>query len=217
MMDVVRSRGDMIQALGRYGLACLLCCVLASVAAAAHAQAPGVTPPVTAPEGAAAGAPAPAAEAAPSEPLPSDTDGTVEAPAPVASSAGGRAALEQRLHELERERAHWTNFWPWLVVGTGATMVLTGTIMGVARAFSCEENTKCSSPPWATLIVVVGAAVGSVGGVWLVATDNGIRELEIQTNRVRMDIEQLDHAQLRLERGVAKLSEAPALNLHVRF
>jgi hypothetical protein len=186
------------------------------VAVAAHAQSPGgVTPPVTAPEGTAAGALAEPREAAPAEPLPSEIDQAVEAPAPVSSGAGNRAQLEQRLHELEHERAHWTNFWPWFVVGTGATLVLTGTIMGVARTFSCEQDTKCSSPPWATLIVVLGAGIGSVGGVWLVATDNGIRELEIQTNRVRRDIEQLDHAQLR-HREVAKL-DAPALNLHFSF
>jgi hypothetical protein len=205
----------MTHALRRYGLAGLLCCTVASFAAAVHAQSPGVSPPVTAPPGTEAGATAEPAEVTPEEPLPSDTDGTVEAPAPVAGNASGRAALERRLHELEHERAHWTNFWPWFVVGTGVTLVLTGTVMGVARAFSCEQNTECSSPPWATLIVVLGVGVGSVGAVWLVATDNSIRELEIQTNRVRMDIEQLDRAQLR-SRGVAKVG-TPALNLRFSF
>jgi hypothetical protein len=211
----------MILGLRRYGLASLLCCVVASLtagAAGARAQAPGVTGPVTAPAGTAAAAsaePAPTTAAAGAQ-LDSDMDPTVEVAAPVASSSVNRGTLEKRLHDLETERAHWTNFWPWLVVGTGAGMVLTGAVVGAESTFSCEPDTACQAPPWATLVVVIGVAIGTVGTIWLVRTDAGIRELEIQTKRVRMDLEQLDHARLMRDRGFAKLSSAP-LNLRLAF
>lgn len=209
----------MILGLRRYGLASLLCCVVvASLTAGAQAQAPGVTGPVTAPAGTAAAAgaePAPTADAAGAQ-LGPELDGTVEVAAPVASSSGNRVALERRLHELETERAHWTNFWPWLVVGTGSGIVLTGAAVGAERTFSCEPDTACQAPPWATLAVVIGVAIGTVGAIWLVRTDAGIRELEIQTKRVRMDLEQLDHTRLVRDRGFAKLAPAP-FNLRLAF
>ncbi len=205
----------MILGLRRYGLASLLCCVLASVTAAARAQAPAISAPVEAPPGVAADAsadppPASAAEVAPLE------DDSVEVAAPVAASSGNRNALEKRLHDLEAERAGWTNFWPWLVVGTGAAAVLTGTLVGVESTFRCEPDTTCAAPPWATLFVVAGVAIGTAGTLWLVRTDAGIRELEIQTQRVRMDLEQLDHARLLRSQGFAKLSAAP-LNVRLAF
>jgi hypothetical protein len=205
----------------RCGLASLLCCVLASFAAGASAQAPGVDA-VAAPAGTAAHAspesvPTTAAEGAQPDVgvagMDADMDASVEVAAPVAGSSSNRAELERRLKVLELERAHWTNFWPWFAVATGAGVTLTGTIVGVASTFSCEPETTCAAPPWATLVVVVGAAIGTAGAIWLLRTDAGIRELEIQTQRVRMDLEQLDHAQLR-SRGFAKQS---AFNVRLSF
>jgi hypothetical protein len=205
----------------------LTCSVLATLSAArASAQAAGVpSSSMTAPGAAASGAssePAPS-NAAPAtvptesaDPAEPDADASVEAPAPVSATAGGRAELERRLHELEQERAHWTNFWPWLTVGTGATAVLLGTAVGVGAAFDCKPDTTCAAPPWATLIVVVGAAIGTAGAIWLVRTDAGISELDIQTKRVRSDLEQLNRAQLRRDRGFATL-DSPPLNLRASF
>jgi hypothetical protein len=205
----------------------LTCGVLATLPAArAGAQAAGVpSSSITAPGPAASGAspePAPssaaptAAPTEPSDPGEPEADASIEAPAPVSASAGGRAELERRLHELELERAHWTNLWPWVTVATGAGAVLLGTIVGAAAAFDCEPDTTCAAAPWATLIVVVGAAVGTAGAIWLVRTDAGIRELEIQTRRVRADLEQLEHARIRRDRGVATLA-SPPLTLRLSF
>jgi hypothetical protein len=205
----------------------LTCGVLATLPPAyARAQAAGVpTSSITAPASTASGAspePPPssaaptAAPTEPADPGEPDADASIEAPAPISASAGGRAELERRLHELEQERAHWTNLWPWVTVGTGATAVLLGTVVGAAAAFDCEPDTTCAAAPWATLIVVVGAAIGTVGAIWLVRTDAGIRELEVQTQRVRADLEQLEHGRVRRNRGFAAL-DSPPLRLRMSF
>lgn len=208
-------------------VAVLTCVVFAfvSVAGVRAQDASGVpSASVTAPGAAASGASVERAAAATKEatPAPDSSEAelappdSVEVPAPTVANAGGRAELERRLHELEYERAHWTNFWPWLVVGTGIGVTALGTVVGVGAAFSCEQGTTCAAPPWATLFVVVGVAIGAAGSLWLVRTDAGIRELEIQTQRVRTDLEQLNHARLSRERGFAPLGSAP-LNLHLTF
>jgi hypothetical protein len=177
------------------------------------APGPAASGAVDEPAAAAAEAAAPQADATAEDPA---SDGSVEAPAPTTSSAGGRAQLELKLHELEQERAHWTNFWPWAVVGTGIGVTALGTVVGVGAAFDCEPNTTCAAPPWATLFVVVGVAIGTAGSLWLLRTDSGIRQLELQTQRVRMDLDQLNHTRLLRERGFTRLDSAP-LNLRLSF
>lgn len=210
------------------GVATLLTCSVLATLSAAHASAQAAGAPsssITAPGSAASGAssePAPSSAApvtAPTEspdPAEPDADASIEVPAPVSATAGSRAELERQLHELEQERVHWTNFWPWLTVGTGAATVVLGSAMGVGAAFDCKPNTTCAAAPWATLIVVVGAAIGTAGAIWLVRTDDEIRQLEIQTQRVRSDLDQLDHARLRRDRGFAALA-SPPLTLSASF
>jgi hypothetical protein len=203
----------------------LICAVLAVVSATvANAQAPSGIPSSTLATPSGPRADEPPAAAAAEEANPPDTsaetaepaDTSVEAPAPAPASAGSRTELERTLHELEYERAHWTNLWPWVAVGSGIGMTALGTVIGVGAAFRCEPNTECASAPWATLLVVVGVAVGTAGTIWLIRTDQGIRELDIQTHRVRTDLDALNHARLVRERGFATLGTTP-LNLHFDF
>ena len=205
-------------------LAAFLTCAAATLGASAQAPSGMPSASITAPGPAAAGASDEPAAAAAEAAAPQagaiaedpSSEASVEAPAPTTSSAGGRAELERKLHELEQERAHWTNFWPWVVVGTGIGMTALGTVVGVGAAFDCEPDTTCAAPPWATLFVVVGVAIGTAGSLWLLRTDAGIRQLELQTQRVRMDLDQLNHARLLRERGFAQLGSTP-LNLRLSF
>lgn len=190
--------------------------------AAAATPIPAASPaPVQTPAAPAAAAaaetPAQPAEAAPPEaaaPIEAADDVGTELPPPPASAGqNSRAELERRLRELEDDRT--SNFLPWLVVATGATAVVVGAGVGVASAFDCEPNTECSAPPWATLFVVAGTAVGSLGAVWLVRANASIAEFELKKHQIKLDLEQLDRAHDR-RAGLAR-SGSTALNVRVSF
>jgi hypothetical protein len=166
--------------------------------------------------------PAPAAE--PSEESMADQDDAAAemaeseggaatlAPPSVGASAGSRRALSAELVQLQRERTETTNLWPWLTVGAGVTAVVVATAVGAAKTFSCDPG--CEAPPWVGLVAVVGATVGTAGAIWLVRVDHDIRELELQKRKVETDLQQLDIARLRMQRGTRA---APAVSLHWSF
>ncbi|HKP62790.1 MAG TPA: hypothetical protein VJV78_38905 [Polyangiales bacterium] len=152
----------------------------------------------------------PAAEAAeaPAEALPeAPADDLEEVAAPkVSAAAGERAELEKQLQAVTLERENSSNLWPWLSIALGATAVVTGTTVGVARSFECEvDEPGCNAPPWAELTVVIGMLIGTLGTVWLVRTNHAINELELKKDKIRYDLDRLDAARAR-RTGLARAS-----------
>jgi hypothetical protein len=136
----------------------------------------------------------------------------VLAPPGVAAGADSQRALREQLSQLREERSETTNLWPWLAVGAGASAVLVATVVGTAKTFSCDEG--CEAPPWVGLVAVVGATIGTVGAIWLVRVDRQITEIELQQRKVQGDLQLLEHARLRRERGTRA---APAASLRWTF
>ncbi|HKU39551.1 MAG TPA: hypothetical protein VJR89_15435 [Polyangiales bacterium] len=117
---------------------------------------------------------------------------------PLPAGQSERAILEQKLRDVQRERETTTNFWPWLALSVSIATLATGTVAGVASTLGCERGEGgCSSPPWASLVVVLGATMGALSAVWLVRTDRGIAELEIKQEQLKYDLRRLEAGRLR--------------------
>lgn len=101
--------------------------------------------------------------------------------------------------------------WPIVTLSAGVSAVVVGTVFGAAKAASCDGD--CGTLPWVSAAVVIGAAVGSAGAVWLLLTNRDMRELDSKIERLRRDIERSERSSLlRREQALA-----PRPLLHVRL
>ncbi len=173
----------------------------------------------------------PVERAAPPEAPPDDASGpTVEPePAPDAeldpdglkpmsaaeASAGGKAQLQKRLQDIEDERASTSNLLPWITVGTGAAVVLMSAIAGIVYPLDCDREPGCQAPAWPSLTVMIGAAVGTAGTIWLLRTDADIRELELKRDQLKLELQSFDYAYKR-RAGIAGGS-SPQLTMRMAF
>src|SRR5262249_53237206 len=121
--------------------------------------------------------PAPAAEAAPpaeEAAAPPEDEDSIVPPSP-ARAGPPLDKVKQAIQQVDDERNSTTNFWPWLAVGIGLGASVGSAAYGAIYAIDCDHN--CSSPNWASLTVVAGAAVAALSMIWLVRTNDEIREL----------------------------------------
>ncbi len=131
----------------------------------------------------------------------------------AAITHSGQERLEAELARVHARRAHKTNLWPWLLTGTGAGYVLLGTMVNAAIALDCDAH--CPAPAWSTLLVLVGAALGTAGAVWLVRTDHTIAQLESEAHQLERE---LDRYRARgPERAVLASGGRPAFSLRLAF
>jgi hypothetical protein len=100
--------------------------------------------------------------------------------------------VREALKRVEDERASTTHFWPWLAVGVGVGASVGSAAYGAIYAIDCDSD--CSAPTWVSLVVVAGAAVAALSMIWLVRTDEDIRELESRKYHLERDLERLSRA-----------------------
>ena len=117
------------------------------------------------------------------------------------------AHVRLQLQALEAERAN--PWWPRLTVAAGLGAALLATTVGAINTFDCEA--ACSAPTWVSLVVVVGAAVGVLGSIWLVRTDTDLSQVELRRRHLEYELERWEHTALERQRASAKL--APQLTL----
>ncbi len=128
-------------------------------------------------------------------------------------AAFARDKLTLQLRDARAERASSTRLWPLLTLGLGVSAVLTGTVVGSAHALGCEHG--CSAPPWVSVVVVVGAAVGSAGAIWLLKVNADIREEDVRIDRLDRDLELQQRAEN--ERRMMGPAPRPLFTLRLAF
>jgi hypothetical protein len=139
------------------------------------------------------------------------TSTSTPAPAPVKAKP---EKLRLRLREADAERAHSSNLLPWLTVGIGAGTVVVSALAGAIHALGCDPG--CSTPNWVALIVVAGGAVGTLGAIWLIRTDESLRELDSRRYQLRQELEQYELSSRHRDRESAR-NGGPTFNLRLSF
>jgi hypothetical protein len=154
-------------------------------------------------------APAAAAEPAPAQepPQPSARAAEPTEPSATAFSHAQAANLHVQLQQLESERANL--WWPRLVVGAGFGASVLAAGVGAGYALACDG--ECSTPTWVSLVVVVGAAVGVLGTIWLLRTEVDVKQLELRKHHIEYELE--NHGALQREHVRAQIGP----QLSVRF
>jgi hypothetical protein len=135
----------------------------------------------------------------------------------VPSAASSQAVLSHKqvaqvrwqLQQLEAQRARSNRLWPSLVVSAGLGAAVVSAAVGALRTFECRAG--CSSPTWVSFFVVAGAAVGALGGIWLVRTDADLSELSLRKQHLEYELERWQHAQFARQRMSAQ--NVPQLSL----
>jgi hypothetical protein len=177
--------------------------------AGSEAPAPDATAPAAATESAPAPQPLQPSAAAAAESTPaSDSSSEATEPSVAAFSNGQIANLHVQLQQLESERANL--WWPRLVVGAGLGASVLAAGVGAGHAFACDG--ECSTPPWVSLVVVVGAAVGVLGSIWLLRTEVDVARVELRKHHIEYELERWNQSALQRQRVRA---EGPQLS--VRF
>jgi hypothetical protein len=139
-----------------------------------------------------------------------------EAPAPSATSTPHNARLaatQKQLADVQYEREHATNFWPWLGVGVGFGATLVSAGVGAAKALTCDH--QCATLNWVALAVVVGTGIGTLSTVWLLRTDASLARIESHKYQLEQELERDKFTRLQRERSFAQA--APWFDLHVDF
>jgi hypothetical protein len=112
--------------------------------------------------------------------------------------------VKAQLMDLQKERESTTNLWPWLVLGVGLGATVGSATYGAIYAIDCDHD--CSTPNWVSLTVVAGAAVAALSMLWLVRTDDQIRELESRKYHLERDLERMSTASRTLRSSRAQAS-----------
>ena len=115
--------------------------------------------------------------------------------APAARTKPGRPADPIRLAQIERdlallrdEEASTTRLLPMLTIALGVATVVTAATVGAVQALSCNDT--CRADAWQGVTVIGGAAVATVGVLWLRWTNDDLRELG--SRRYRLERERDD-------------------------
>jgi hypothetical protein len=177
----------------------LMAAMITTVPASAQEQA---APPQQKAEAAESVAPAESAAA------PDDDEEPVK-PASVPHAAPEKLRLE--LHQVEDERAHSGNLLPWATVGLGAGTVLVSAIAGAVKTLSCDPG--CATPNWVAFAVVAGALVGTLGAIWVIHTDNNLRELDYRRYQLQEALLQYELARVRRDPTLARGNTAFSLRV----
>jgi hypothetical protein len=101
----------------------------------------------------------------------------------------GTSKLELQLREVTAERENYSRFLPWLTVGLGAATTLAGTAAGTAFAVGCDG--ACDSPAWIGMVVVAGTFIATVGAVWVVHSNAGLREIDSRRYHIEQELERV--------------------------
>jgi hypothetical protein len=133
--------------------------------------------------------------------LKSDSASAPTEPSETAFSNGQIANLHVQLQQLESERANL--WWPRLVVGAGLGASVLAAGVGAGHALACDG--KCSTPPWVSLVVVVGAAVGVLGTIWLLRTELDVKQLELRKHHIEDELERWNQSALQRQRVRAQV------------
>jgi hypothetical protein len=124
-----------------------------------------------------------------------DDTAASEVAAPSAADAGNaerRAEIERSLAELRDEEGSAPRLWPIVTITLGVTAVLLAATSGAASAISCDDS--CSAGAWQGPTVVGGAAVTTLGILWLRWTDADLREIDTARSRLETERERLGPA-----------------------
>jgi ElaB/YqjD/DUF883 family membrane-anchored ribosome-binding protein len=127
--------------------------------------------------------------AAQSAPEPEATGESAPLDTAASEQAFGTSKLQSQLRDLSAERDSYSRFLPWLTVGVGAATTLGGAIAGVGYALGCD--TGCSSPAWVGMVVVTGTFVATIGAVWVVHADAGLRELDSRRYYLQQELDRI--------------------------
>jgi hypothetical protein len=103
--------------------------------------------------------------------------------------AFGVSKLQTQLRELSAERDSYSRLLPWLTVGVGAAATVGGAIAGAGYALGCD--TGCSSPAWVGMVVVTGTFVATIGAIWVVHADAGLRELDSRRYYLQQELDRI--------------------------
>ncbi|HEX4351641.1 MAG TPA: hypothetical protein VHZ95_01980 [Polyangiales bacterium] len=203
--------------------------VLASLAMIASARAQDTSVPVNAlpaasspaepatakspspnhPDGSAA--PSANASANQAPPLDDEGDGEPSRPLPLQGKLDPRTnSVRVELAKVTAEREHASNLLPWLTLGVGVGSTTLGTIAGAAYAIGCSH--ECLTHAWVSVVVVAGAAVSTLGAIWLLRIDQDIAEIDSRKYMLERELEHFDQTRLRDDRLYARAD--PMLKLH---
>jgi hypothetical protein len=117
-----------------------------------------------------------------------DSDAAEAKPNPALKQPGLDQA-ELRLQQARDDRAQASRLLPWLTLSVGATSMIVAATAGAIKALACD--TTCDTPNWVAFTVVAGAAVTTLGTVWVVHRDADIRELDSHVYHLEQELERV--------------------------
>jgi hypothetical protein len=121
------------------------------------------------------------------------------------------AELQVELAEVNAEHDEASTLGPWLVIGVGTASVLTGATIAAIDGLTCDEPCDVSATPGAA--VMLGAAVATVGLLWLRWTEADIEEIETRRHAIERD---LQYRQLETD-GAQREPNGPSASFNLRF
>jgi len=94
-----------------------------------------------------------------------------------------------RLAAARSERAQASTFLPWFTVLVGSGVMVGSGIASAVNVLRCPAT--CGPVNLALFAVVGGAAVATLGAIWLIEAERGLRELDSHQYQLEQELERV--------------------------
>jgi hypothetical protein len=149
-------------------------------------------------------------------------DAAAEGASTVAPESGAeavrrtkRAQIENELAGVTEDAASTTRLWPVLTLATGVAAIAVGATGGAVEALACDGS--CRTAAWQGPTILAGAAVATLGILWLRWTQADLDELDSRRYRLERERDQLDARGRGMHLAVGAGRSALALSVRGRF
>jgi hypothetical protein len=97
--------------------------------------------------------------------------------------------VRERLAAARSERAQASTFWPWFTLLVGGGITLGSGVASAVNVLSCPGS--CGPLNAALFTLVGGAAITTLGAIWVIEAERGIRELDSHQYHLEQELERV--------------------------